>query len=68
MTPEDIVRVKYPEAKAERTSAQYQWGQIDPTQPERWSIFSGPPHLGQQPLGEGPTEKAAWADAARKMK
>jgi hypothetical protein len=66
MTPEDIVRAKYPEAKAERT-VQYQWGQIDPTQ-QRWSIFSGPPHLGQQPLGEGPTEKAAWADAAQKIK
>jgi hypothetical protein len=60
---EEIVRGCYPDAKSHCHEAVYQMGQNAPYKAKSWAIYPAG-GLGQEPLGNGPNEGAAWADAA----
>jgi hypothetical protein len=61
-----IVRERCPNAVAQRYKAVHQLGQSAPIEPERWVIYAEP-GLGQQVLGSGPTEAAAWTEASTRV-
>lgn len=63
MTPEEIVRSRYPQAESQHHDAVYQYGQRDPIQPEGWVIYASG-GLGVTVLGKGNSEEEAWKNAA----
>jgi hypothetical protein len=66
MTPEQIVRSRYPNARAEQSPPAFETGQSGSHIPGAWVIrvTQGP---GAE-IGVGPNEQAAWQAAAQKVK
>jgi hypothetical protein len=58
MTPRDKVLDKHPDARADL--------QDDPNYSEWWTIWRSESEVGHHPIGSGPTEEAAWQDAANR--
>jgi hypothetical protein len=50
---------KHPDARADL--------QHSPNQAESWTIWRSQPEVGKHALGSGPTEDAAWQDAAKRI-
>jgi hypothetical protein len=68
MSDKDFVKSIYPKAEAHQTKETKEIGRREAKWPEHWDIFDGQRHHGQQPLGTGTTEAAAWKDAADKIR
>ena len=64
MNHEEIVLQTHPLAEAIALEPIYQHGQDSAACPAEWVILDRP---GDQELGQGPTEDAAWEDAARRI-
>jgi hypothetical protein len=63
MTPQEIVRSRFPRAEAIYREPVYVLGQREPYRQGGWFVFSVRA-LGAEQLGSGPTEEAAWRSAA----
>lgn len=64
----EFVRLRYPDAVAKKIGAVREVGQRSPYEEARWEICrSAQPSLGESPLGEGPTEEAAWNNAKKNI-
>ena len=66
MTPEQIVRSRYPNARARHRPPVFETGQSDPYAPESWVVHAS--ESAGAEIGAGPTEQAAWQAAAQKVK
>ncbi|MFN0052861.1 MAG: hypothetical protein ACKV0T_11770 [Planctomycetales bacterium] len=63
-----IVCEKYPDARAKKIGPVPEIGQSASYENGSWEILpSDISELGQQPLGSGATEEAAWADAVTNL-
>lgn len=67
MFDKKLVLEKFPDAYAKHYPPTFQMGQRAPTSAGGYAVWRGIPQLGMQPIGEGVTEKAAWADAASRL-
>jgi hypothetical protein len=66
MTPEQIVRSRYPNARAEHRPPAFEAGRSDPYASEYWVVHAG--ESAGAEIGAGPNEQAAWQAAAQKVK
>ena len=67
MDDQDRVLVRFPHAQAVEEPPIFRHGDDTPVDQGYWSVLASPdPNVA--PLGFGPTEEKAWADAARKLR
>jgi hypothetical protein len=66
MTPQEIVRTRFPQAHARYQEAVYESGQRALIQPEQW-VVQASSDLGAAALGRGASEEAAWLAAAERV-
>ena len=67
MTPQDLVRSRYPRAELQHRNAIFANGQQESHQPAEWVVYASG-GLGDSVLGKGNSEEEAWANAAASVK
>ncbi len=66
MDDQDAVLARHPDAEAVEEPLVLRHGDASPVQRSHWEIHTSP-DLDASPIGSGPTEDKAWADAFRKL-
>ena len=67
MTPQDLVRSRYPRAELQHRNAIFANGHQESPQPAEWVVYASG-GLGNSVLGKGNSEEEAWANAAASVK
>ena len=66
MDDQDAVLARHPDAEAVEEPLVLRHGDASPVQRSHWEIHASP-DPDTRPIGSGPTEERAWADAVRKL-